>query len=56
MKPKVMVFSGYGLNCEEETKYGFELAGAVADIVHINDLFDGRIKLSDYQLIGIGIT
>ena len=41
-KPKVIVMSGYGLNCEEETKFAFEWAGAkenvVADIVHINDL------------------
>ena len=37
-KPKVIILSGYGLNCEEETKFAFELAGGVADIVHINDL------------------
>lgn len=53
MKPKTLVFSGYGLNCEEETKYGFESAGAVADIVHINDLIDGGIKLSDYQILAV---
>ena len=53
MKPKTLVFSGYGLNCEEETKYAFETAGSVADIVHINDLIDGRIKLSDYQILAI---
>lgn len=53
MKPKTLVFSGYGLNCEEETKYGFELAGGTSDIVHINDLIDGRIKLSDYQILAV---
>ena len=53
MKPKVLVFSGYGLNCEEETKYGFELVNGIADIVHINDLIDGRIKLSDYQILAV---
>jgi len=50
-KPKVLVFSGYGLNCEEETKFAFELAGGQADIVHINDLIDGLKKLSDYQIL-----
>ncbi|MBI5619654.1 phosphoribosylformylglycinamidine synthase subunit PurQ [Candidatus Gottesmanbacteria bacterium] len=50
-KPKAMIFSGYGLNCEGETKYAFELAGAGADIVHINDLVDGRKKLSSYQIL-----
>ncbi len=51
MKPKVLVFSGYGLNSEEETAYGFELGGATADIVHINDVVDGKYKLSQYQII-----
>jgi len=51
IKPKVLIMSGYGLNCEEETKYAFELAGGIADIVHINDLIEGEKKLRDYQII-----
>ncbi len=51
MKPKVLVFSGYGLNSEEETAYGFGLAGASADIVHINDIVDGKYKLDNYQIL-----
>ncbi|MEK7140205.1 MAG: phosphoribosylformylglycinamidine synthase subunit PurQ, partial [Patescibacteria group bacterium] len=50
-KPKVMVMSGYGLNCEEETKFAFEWAGGVADIVHINDLIANPRMLSDYQIL-----
>jgi len=50
-KPKALIFSGYGLNSEEETAYGFELAGATADIVHINDIIDGKAKLDSYQII-----
>lgn len=50
-KPKVLVFSGYGLNCEEETAHAFNLAGGQAEIVHINDLIDGRKKLSNYQIL-----
>ncbi len=50
-KPKILVFSGYGLNCEEETKYAFELAGGKADIVHINDLIDGKKKIKNYQIL-----
>lgn len=50
-KPKILVFSGYGLNSEEETAYGFELAGASADIVHINDIVDGKYKLDKYQIL-----
>lgn len=50
-KPSVLVFSGYGLNCEEETKFAFELSGAKADIIHINDLIDSSYNLKDYQIL-----
>lgn len=50
-KPKVLVFSGYGLNGEEEAKEAFVLAGAQAEIVHINDLIDGFKKLDNYQIL-----
>ncbi|MBI3573420.1 phosphoribosylformylglycinamidine synthase subunit PurQ, partial [Candidatus Kaiserbacteria bacterium] len=50
-KVKALVFSGYGLNCEEEAAYGFTLAGAKADIVHINDVIDGRVKLDSYHIL-----
>jgi len=50
-KPKVLVFSGYGLNCEEETQFAFEEAGAKAKIVHINDLIAGHEHLQNYQIL-----
>lgn len=53
MKPNVLVFSGYGLNCEEETKFAFEKGGAVADIIHINDLIENKKKLQKYQILAI---
>ncbi|MEK7570931.1 MAG: phosphoribosylformylglycinamidine synthase subunit PurQ [Patescibacteria group bacterium] len=53
-KPKALIFSGYGLNCEEETKYGFELAGATADIIHINDLIANKKLLNNYQILAFG--
>lgn len=52
-KVKVLVFSGYGLNCEEETKFAFDLAGAESEIVHINDLIEGIKKISDYQILAV---
>ncbi|OGK26145.1 hypothetical protein A3C28_05900 [Candidatus Roizmanbacteria bacterium RIFCSPHIGHO2_02_FULL_39_9] len=52
-KPNFMIMAGYGLNCEEETKYAFELAGGSGDIVHINDLIAGIKKLNDYQILAI---
>lgn len=50
-QPKTLVMTGYGINCEEETKYAFEQVGAPADIVHINDLIDRRQKLEEYQIL-----
>lgn len=50
-KPKIIIISGYGLNCEEETKFAFEKAGGVAEIVHINDLIAKPKMLSDFQIL-----
>ena len=48
---KVLVLTGYGLNCDYETAYGFELAGATADRVHINSLINGAVFLESYHII-----
>lgn len=53
MKPKVIVLSGYGLNCEDETKIGFELAGGIAEIVHLNEVILGNKKLANYKIMAI---
>lgn len=50
-KVKILVFSGYGLNCEEETKFAFDLAGGSAEIVHVNDLIKNKNKIFDYQIL-----
>jgi len=47
----VLVLTGYGLNCDNETAYAFEQAGARAARVHINALIDGSAKLDDYQIL-----
>lgn len=52
-KTKVLVVSGYGLNCEEETAFAFETAGALADIVHVNDLISSKNKLLSYQILAV---
>lgn len=53
MKPRVLVLSGYGLNCEEETAFAFRLAGGKTDIVHMNDLIASPKKLHRYQILAI---
>jgi phosphoribosylformylglycinamidine synthase len=47
----VLVLAGYGLNCDFETAYAFELAGAVSQRVHINSLIGGEVSLADYDIL-----
>ncbi len=49
-KPKALIFSGYGLNCEDETKFAFDRSAVEADIVHINDLIATPKLLNKYQI------
>ncbi len=51
MIPKVLVLTGYGINCDIETQHAFKLAGARAKRVHINDLINGKERLSDYHIL-----
>ncbi len=53
LKPRVIVLAGYGLNCEEETKFAFETAGGRAEIVHINDLAANKKLLGKFQILAI---
>lgn len=50
---RVLVLTGLGLNCEQETAQGFRMCGAQADLVHLSDMLDGRRKLRDYQIIAM---
>lgn len=47
----VLILAGYGLNCEEETHFAFEQAGAKGTIVHINDLIANPSQLKHYQTL-----
>ena len=51
MKPKVLILSGHGINCENETAFAFTQAGAQSEIVHVNDLIAGGKKLNDFQIL-----
>jgi len=53
MKPRALILTGYGLNTDYELQHGFQLAGADASRVHLNDLIDGRTKLKDFQILAI---
>lgn len=48
---KTLVLTGYGLNCDLETAYAFELAGAQSLRVHINSLVDCSVNLASFQIL-----
>jgi phosphoribosylformylglycinamidine synthase subunit PurQ / glutaminase len=50
-KPRVIVLLAAGINRDRDAEVAFEMAGAEAERVHINDLADGRKKLKDYQML-----
>lgn len=53
MTPKVLILTGYGINCDIETRHAFDLAGARAERIHLTDLLDGSVKLSNYHILAL---
>ena len=56
---RALVLTGYGLNCDYETDYSLQLAGAESHRVHINELIRGepsgpRAGLDDYHMLVSG--
>ena len=52
-KPKALVLYGYGLNCDWETQFALNKAGAEAVRVHTSDLLARPAMLWDYHLLVI---
>ena len=53
MRPKTLILRTAGTNCDGETAHAFELAGATAERVHINQVLANPHTLADYQLLAI---
>src|SRR4030067_62842 len=53
MKTKVLVLTGYGINCDNETQHAFNLAGAQSERIHLTDLLNGKVKLSDFHILAL---
>lgn len=51
MVPKVLILVGYGINCDYETEFAFQKAGARADRIHINELIGREKNIEDYQIL-----
>lgn len=48
---KAIVLRVAGINCDVETAYALELAGAQAERIHINRMIEDKKLLDDYQII-----
>jgi phosphoribosylformylglycinamidine (FGAM) synthase-like amidotransferase family enzyme len=52
-KVNVLVLRAPGTNCDQETVFAFQQAGAVTSLCHINQLLRHDRRLVDYQVLVI---
>jgi len=52
-KVRVLVVKAPGTNCDNETAFAFQQAGALADVYHINRLIRKEVRLADFQIMVI---
>lgn len=50
-KVRVLVITGFGLNCEWETSKAFNYCGALTEQVHLNDLLAGYCALKEFHIL-----
>ena len=53
MKPRALLITGYGLNCDAETDHALTLAGAAVRRVHLNDLIADPSELGRSRILVI---
>ena len=51
MNVKTLVITGFGLNCEIETKAAFDFCGASTDMIHLNDILSDKSIFKKYHII-----
>jgi len=52
-KVRTLILRAPGTNCDVETAFAFQQAGAVTSLVHVNQLIHRQEQLSDYQIMVI---
>ena len=50
---RVLVLRAAGINCDEETAFAWEMAGARAQRIHVNRLLDDPQQLGTYQVLTV---
>jgi phosphoribosylformylglycinamidine synthase len=53
MSPRVLILRAPGTNCEGETAFAFERAGARAEVVHLGRLLENAKLAADYHVLCI---
>ena len=48
---KALIITGVGINCEEEMAAAYTLAGAEPTIVHLNDIFLGKVNIHNFDIL-----
>lgn len=51
MKPKILILHASGTNRDREVAWACEMAGGLAEIVHINQLIAGERQLREYHML-----
>lgn len=51
MKPPVLILHANGTNRDQEAAWACELAGGAPDVVHVNRLSSGGVRLDDYRMV-----
>ncbi len=52
-KPRVLILRAPGTNCDQETAFAFETAGATAETLHVNRLLESPSELDRFQILCI---
>jgi len=50
-KVRALILRAPGTNCDVETAFAFQQAGAVVDLVHVNELIHREKRVGDYQIL-----
>lgn len=53
MSVRAIVLTGFGINCDVETKSALDRAGAAADRVHLNDIIEKPALLDGYKIFAV---
>jgi phosphoribosylformylglycinamidine synthase len=53
MKPRILILRAPGTNCDQESAFAFQAAGAQPDVVHLNRLLEKPRLAANYQILAI---